>query len=120
MVFGDVEDILEKFAKLFYGLNIDEYLDKRDSPPFDKEWVDADNSMKAIKIEALSSVERIRERVYNSVYKITNSDELAGYISDDFELILINELQEEKNSWIEEKLNVYGQGCLPNRVERCK
>jgi TnpA family transposase len=67
------------------------YLDYRDTSPFDEKWVKSYenvNSIKSNKDESfLNNEKNLREKVFKNVARITNNYELAEYISDDAGLI---------------------------------
>ncbi len=77
----------------FEQMDFDEVLDKRDFSEFDSEWCRVEEQLKAIKHEKEFTEEDkeildgIREKVFLEIYNITNHDDMAAYISDDFGLI---------------------------------
>lgn len=69
-------------------------LDRRDSEPFDSEWIRVDkivserilHSAERDSIEALA--EKYRKLFFDKVIRVTGSSDLAAYVSEDIELIL--------------------------------
>ena len=59
--------------------------------------------------------EDIRKIVFNMVLEITNNDDLAAYISDDFGLIWDAEKVDINNNWINVLWQSYKKGEIPSR-----
>ena len=78
----------------FSTLDIDELLDNRDAEVFDAEWIRVYNVVESLKnAENYSEVEKknnseVREQVFRIIYELTSDGDLAGYVSDDFGLIV--------------------------------
>ncbi len=73
----------------------DAYLDHRDDDDFDGRWVAAHRHLSALPPPSdaqLAAVDALRERAYSKVYEHTQHPELAAYLSDDFELLALDEL----------------------------
>jgi hypothetical protein len=70
-------------------------LDSRDADPFDSDWVRTDETLESHKaliapevraeIDAYSN--ELRKRMFAAIIRASGSSELAGYVSDDFEMI---------------------------------
>lgn len=59
--------------------------------------------------------EDIRKKAFNIVLQITDNDDLAAYISDDFGLIWDAEKVNVNNSWINALWQSYKNGKIPSR-----
>lgn len=72
-------------------LDLDEnyVLDLRDEPEFEAEWLRLVEEVETIELSEIDEmlINKICKHSFLAVYNITGSGELAGYISDDFELI---------------------------------
>ena len=55
----------------------------------------------------------IQEKVYSEVYNITNHDDMAAYISEDFALICESELLGYKDSWLTKLIECYQNAQFP-------
>lgn len=104
---------------------IDKYLDSRDQNPFDSDWFLAYkevenqknefNEITLQKIEELN--EKLREAIFKNIIRITDSFDLAGYISDDFGLISdAFFISSFKKSWIFGLFDCYLNMKLPSGI----
>ncbi|MCL1617036.1 hypothetical protein M3090_11625 [Bacteroides sp. ET71] len=97
---------------------IDDILDERDDDFFSEQWMQAYNEVEKQKkqqeIPAAYS-EEIRKNAFNTVLKITSSDDLAAYISDDFGLIVDADKVDINNSWINALWQSYKNGKIPSK-----
>ena len=75
-------ELLDKLSQINYEeLDIDDFLDQRDSDPFDSEWVRVYQALEELKKgKAVADTREIEKKVYITVYKKSENDELAGYI----------------------------------------
>lgn len=93
------------------------YLDYRDTSPFDEKWVKSYenvNSIKSNKDESfLNNEKNLREKVFKNVARITNNYELAEYISDDAGLIYSDYYFNTNDKFIKELYSYYKVGELP-------
>lgn len=74
---------------------IEAVLDSRDTDPFDADWVRTDNALEAHKaliapdlcahIDAHAN--DLRKQLFVAILRASGSSDLAGYVSDDFEMI---------------------------------
>lgn len=98
--------------------NIDDYLDFRDTHPFDTNWVTADEAVNGYIDKAdltfKAQDETLRESVFKSVAKLTQHYELAGYISDDAGLIFANQYFNVNNEFANQLFIHYQNNILPN------
>ena len=104
----------------FSTLDIDKLLDNRDAEVFDAEWIRVYNVVESLKnADNYSEVEKknnseVRERAFRMIYELTSDGELAGYVSDDFGLIVDAKLLGYEEPWLN-KLSA----CYENRTIPC-
>ena len=117
-----LEKLLNKIieGKMFLNnelLDIDEdyVLDLRDKPEFEKEWLRIFEKFKNIELTEteILLINKIREQSFLAVYNITGSDELAGYISDDFEIICKGIISKFNDSWLNSFMFSYANYKFP-------
>ena len=107
----EIKNIIQNELPLILGRLSDETIDnilvERDDNFFSEQWMQAYNEVeKQKKQQGVPSTynEDIRKIVFNMVLEITNNDDLAAYISDDFGLIWDAEKVDINNNWIN---NIY-------------
>ena len=115
-----MKELIELLSSInFDVLNIDELLDSRDSKIFDLEWTRIYKAVEALKNEDnYSESEKtenfdIKETVFKIIYGLTNDCDLAGYVSDDFGLILDAELLEYEDAWLSKLISCYRNKSIP-------
>jgi len=91
--------------------DIDSFLDSRDEDDFDTQWVKAFEKLSSIE-SSFSQQERLifnkfREDIYKQILEASNSSELASYLSEDFELFVLNYYSGESLHWIDGLLQAY-------------
>jgi hypothetical protein len=92
-------------------------LDSRDAQPFDDEWV---RVHKAIEQEKRGSSlntaieDEIRELAFKKAYQNTGNGEIAGYVSDDFDLLARAIAVGYSDPWLELLLDEYQSGRFPH------
>jgi hypothetical protein len=94
-----------------------ENLDARDTDPFDSEWVSSDKIIQnSLNIEKNLSEEinEYRKNIFSIIIKKTGSSDLAGYISDDFELIMNGLVSCYSNKFFFSIINSYMKGEIPS------
>lgn len=88
---------------------IDAYLGSREKAPFDSDWSwayqeveDRKNQLSKTTLQEIENLnEKLRKTVFKNIIKITDSPDLAGYISDDFGLIFdAFSISSLKKSWV--------------------
>ena len=74
--------------ELFKGRDIDQILDLRDEKIFDEKWMEIYNYLKQFRSEFDGNelITKIRQEAFLNTIRLSGSSELAGYVSDDFEL----------------------------------
>lgn len=126
----DIKDLVEALMKTLDALDIgkssdadiDAYLDARDQDPFDSDWNAAYQELESRKRgldkktlrELESANEQLRERVFKRVLALAG-DDAAGYISDDFGLMLDALAMDDMDaSWIFGLYERYASAALPS------
>ena len=98
-------------------LNLDEdhALDLRDEPEFESDWLRVSEIVENNELteEEETIIHDICEASFLAVYNITESGELAGYISDDFELISKAILMDLDDSWLRSFILSYADFKFP-------
>ena len=103
----------------FDGLNIDSCLDIRDQPPFDPQWMQVNEQIEAmaaadpIDEQTVAQISSVAEAAFKTTFKLSASSDLAGYISDDFELIAKALSLGFEHEWLNALLQSYCKGQFP-------
>ena len=95
---------------------LEEYLDKRDSEAFETQWMQAFEAIQRPEEETTldtATIDEIRKTVFLKAFDVTGSGELAGYISDDFELIAKGLHFEYSSDFLTSMYHRYKEGQLP-------
>jgi hypothetical protein len=97
----------------FFEFDCDDALDQRDADPFEKEWVRLHRELREIGITAAQKalLEEITKTAFLNTMQATANSELAGYISDDFDLLCRGLIADAANRW----LNGLGLAYCENR-----
>lgn len=118
----EIKNIIQNELPLILGRLSDETIDnilvERDDNFFSEQWMQAYNEVEKQKEQqGVPSTynEDIRKIVFNMVLEITNNDDLAAYISDDFGLIWDAEKVDINNNWINVLWQSYKKGEIPSR-----
>lgn len=118
----EIKNIIQNELPLILGRLSDETIDnilvERDDNFFSEQWMQAYNEVeKQKKQQGVPSTynEDIRKIVFNMVLEITNNDDLAAHISDDFGLIWDAEKVDINNNWINVLWQSYKKGEIPSR-----
>ncbi len=108
-------ELLDKLSQINYEeLDIDDFLDQRDSDPFDSEWVRVYQAIEELKkSKAVGDTREIEKKAYITVYEKTEADELAGYISDDFGLIADSKMLGYSDEWLDKLISCYKNAKIP-------
>lgn len=110
-----MDALLRKCAEIPYGeLDIDEVLDQRELPVFDREWMRVYRAVEVLKkARPIFDNQSIREKAYRLVYAQSSSAGLAGYISDDFGLIADSKLLNYWDPWLSKLIACYESARIP-------
>jgi len=113
----DLSKSVVKKSKSWGDLYIEECLNSRDVDPFDSEWVKTDKEIqKLISIEknVANRISKLENSVFISIIKNTGSSDLAGYISEDFELIAQGLMSAYSSEFFFSIINTYIKGKIPD------
>ncbi len=97
--------------------DLDLILDERDESVFDSEWIrnyEAINEKKGITDHEIEEIDIIREISFKAAYNATESADLAGYISDDFELIAKALILNYNDEWLNALAKEYVEDMIPH------
>ncbi|ANF96089.1 hypothetical protein [Paenibacillus bovis] len=102
-------------SDMWEQLDIERYLEYRDSADFDTAWIQAYQQLRR---EGLNPAEeeQVREwsrQAFDQVIRASGSSELAAYVSDDMDLVFCAHLLGLENEFIQELAGHYEQGELP-------
>ena len=102
--------------KYLQAIDIDELLDLRDDKEFDDGWVRVFEKTKeySIKSEIVEQIDEIRENVFKKIYDLTESSDLAAYISDDFDLMCRAYIVELNDEWLAKVAHIYNDKRIPS------
>jgi hypothetical protein len=105
----------------YYGqLDCDGVLDARDGRDFDAAWVRQSREVELrwaeaeVSAEARALAEDIRRESFLAVSRATRQHEIAGYVSDDFELIVRGRLAGVEGGLIGQLWSAYDRGEFPH------
>lgn len=103
--------------KTFEGLDVNGYLDERDTSEFADDWIQAfERFVPSSEVAEEEVLRACRELAFKRTFAYTKNPELSGYVSDDIGLIGAFLLQHElQDSFVEQLLESYRQGTLPLR-----
>jgi hypothetical protein len=113
---NNILELLKKkkilIRKALKSIDLDEILESREDPGFDKNWISRFEQIESkykSKNDSLaeSIVEQIREKSFKLVFSATEDDDLAAYVSDDFELICMHICEAKHDAWIAGMLEMY-------------
>lgn len=116
-----VEKLLEKLNEIdFEDLSVDEFLDNRDSKPFDSEWSRVYKEISNLKKETGFTAEQkkysseISEKAFMTIYNLSGYGELAEYVSDDFCLIADSKQMNYTDEWLDKLIEKYNNAVIPS------
>ncbi|HVF84767.1 MAG TPA: hypothetical protein VM821_02210 [Abditibacteriaceae bacterium] len=95
-------------------------LDNRDRKPFDPEWVRVDQAVKQLETnqqlsnEDKAAINELRETTFKKTYRVVENGELAGYVSDDFDLIARALIVDYHDAWLDALWMQYQTGNFPH------
>ena len=108
-------ELLDKLSQIKYKeFDIDDFLDQRDSDPFDSEWVGVYQALEELKKrKTVDDTREIEKKAYLTVYEKSEDDELAGYFSDDFGLIADSKRLGYSDEWLNKLISCYENARVP-------
>lgn len=115
MIEKQMQELLDKLKEInFENLDIDHFLDQRDSDPFDSEWVRVYQAVEELKKgKAVDDTREIEKEAYITVYEKSENYELAGYFADDFGLIADCKMLNYSDGWLDKLIFCYKEARLP-------
>lgn len=98
-----------------FEADLDAKLDYRDTAPFDSAWTAASKKLPEANVPAAFKglQAEIRKAAFLKTLQLTESPELAGYVSDDFGLIASSLLLNISDDWVNGLWNEYAAGRFP-------
>lgn len=112
----NIEKIVKNIKKFDYtSIDVDEYLDGRDSEEFDTEWgkiyeqIHKDSIPEPVRVKS----DKLREEVFLAIDEELGGSELSEYISDDIELLIFADYLGIKDEWFIKFVDKYENGELP-------
>jgi len=95
----------------------DDHLELRDKPRFADAWMASysrvESAVASLSAGSRSAIDRIRETAYRETFDLSQSPDLAGYVSDDFGLISEAIVAGIDDPWVEGLLDCYISGRVP-------
>ncbi len=100
---------------MFKAKNIDKLLDERDKNPFDSSWVEVSTYLEKQEIpkEIMDEIKKLCKLAFLTCVKFEGCSELAGYASDDMELICMADYCGFKSPWLEKMITLYMSNIFP-------
>ena len=94
-------------------------LEERDEPGFDGEWMRVYTAVQDSEVEGEIQksnvlIDEIRESTYTRAFQLTRNAELAGAVSDDFDLIARAVQIGYEDPWLDEMWEEYEAGRFPS------
>ncbi len=94
--------------------DIDFLLDERDKDIFARQWTAEYSNIEKIKSRNNEKlIDKYREKIFKIVFKQTDNDDLAAYVSDDFGLLADALNSDYRSRWIEALQFYYINGKIP-------
>lgn len=106
---------------LFENYDVDDLLGMRDDKEFDSEWMRVYDTLNRFKIEDFEKkkIDDIREKSFLKAYNLSESSDIAGCVSDDFEIICKAYLTCYNDTWVNSLIMSYANGKFPcGRLEK--
>lgn len=100
---------------MFEDQELDELLDEREIEEFEKQWLKCYEEIKQLehKIQGLELIDKIREEAFRKTDRRREDSDLAGYVSDDFELFSKAIELNYHNEWLDGLFESYVLGKFP-------
>lgn len=95
--------------------DMDELLDMRDDDEFDSEWMRVYNVLNKINIGVSEKqiIDSIREKSFLKAYSLSESSDIASYVSDDFEIICKACIYGYDDKWLNSLIMSYAKNKFP-------
>ena len=96
----------------------DDLIDARESDPFDSEWMRVYSAIQDIEVEAELQtknvvIDELREWAFKRAHGVSGNAEIAGYVSDDFELLARALQADWSDQWLGALWQEYRAGRFP-------
>jgi hypothetical protein len=104
---------------VFDDLDLNDALDARDDPIFDKEWMRVYDQVKPVfessvdDADLIARIDKVRELSFIRTDRIVRIHDIAGYVSGDFELFCWALLVGFEDPWLNALWNSYRVGRFP-------
>ena len=112
------ESLLHRSA--FADADLDAILDQRDLGDFEDDWIKAAEDVQyhwekfADAESTTGTIDQIRELAFKKCYDYTEESEIAGYVSDDFELMAKASAMSLDSPYLEGMMKTYSDGGVPH------
>lgn len=106
-------------AKTFEHLDLDALLSERDSQEFEQRWLALFKLTEKLSFgeQETSTINRIRELAYKAVFSATANPDLAGYVSDDFEIVSKGLAAKLRDVFLNGLVKSYAESKIPAGVD---
>ena len=115
----NIEKIIDNIKKYNYTtLDVDEFLDNRDTSEFETEWLNVYRQIdrNSIPVDVKTKSDELRKEVFILIDNALGGSELSEYISDDIELLIYADYQKISNNWFEKFIQKYENEELPTGI----
>lgn len=112
---GYMYKLFSKLNEICYQeIDIEDFLDQRESEPFDGEWIRVYQDIEELKKDKmLDDTKDIEKKVYMFVFEQLASADLAAYISEDFALIAESKMLNYSDAWLDKLISCYENAKIP-------
>lgn len=99
----------------FEDLDADWILSGRDEPDFEREWLRLFECLKDVTFDADENqkINQLRDAAFKATFKNCSNPDLAGYVSDDFEVIAKGVAREPEDAFLAKLLETYVAHSIP-------
>lgn len=112
----DIDKIIDNIKKFDYStINVDDFLDNRDTELFETEWLKIYKQVDNLEIpeEVRKKSDTLRKEVFLTIDEKIGVSELSEYISDDIELLIFADYLGIESEWFRRFVYLYENGELP-------
>lgn len=95
--------------------SVDTLLDMRDNKEFESEWMRVYNDLSEVEVDEhdYNEIDTICQKCFLKIYNLYASSEMAGCVSDDFEIICKAYLSGYDDIWLNSLIMAYIKGKFP-------
>ena len=110
-----MDKLLRKLKEIRYeDLELDIILDLREEDDFDSNWVRVYQEIEELKKgKECETADDVREKAFKVVFDLSGDGEIAGYISDDFGMIVVSKMLNYSDEWLDKLISCYEQYMIP-------